>query len=113
MRLERREGAPAAAAGRLGEGTGAERGLTGAVRGEPAVAGEAPGAVDEYPDADPLALDVADRFDATVLGGDRLRAAKHAARICVRGTGGDRSVDGEFAKVAQGANSNEGRVKRH
>ena len=65
---------PLPAGGRARTSQRAARRVPGAVRVEPPVAREAPGAVDEHADADALALAVAERLDAAVLRRHRLVA---------------------------------------
>src|SRR5205085_7683592 len=73
-----------------------------AVGSEPTVAREAPGAVDENPDADAFALDVVDAVDRTVSSRDHLRAADDRPRVCIRGARIERGGDRFFAEVPHG-----------
>ena len=93
-RLERRERAAVPRARCSGKGGGAERGVSRALGAQSAVAGEAPGAVDEDADTDPLRLGVGERVDAAVPGADRLRAAHDRPRVGVRRPGPERCIDG-------------------
>src|SRR5436305_2041716 len=73
---------------------------------ETPVAGEAPSAVDEHADADPLALDVVDPVDATVPGRDGLRTPHDRARVSVGRTCRERRSDGFFAERSHAPNPN-------
>ena len=93
--------APAGAArARAREGDRALVRRRGAFLRETAVAGEAPGAVDEDADADALGLAVGDRLDLAVLRRDVLRPARDGARVRVAGPAGRRRVDRLSTKFA-------------
>src|SRR5439155_3398324 len=92
LRLEGRERGLVAAGRGTGEGGRAQRSLAGARLVEAALAGEAPGAVDEHPDADSLALGVAQVVDLPVLRDDVLAPKRDRARVRVRGAGAQRRV---------------------
>ena len=78
---------------RLGERGGPQCGFacTGFV--EPALAGEAPGAVDEDADADALALGVAQVVDLEVLRDHVLAPEPDRARVGIGGSGPQRCID--------------------
>ncbi len=69
------------------------RRVAGALRVQPARAGEAPGAVDEHADADPLGLDVGDVLDPAVLRRHLLTAHDDRARVRVLGPRREGGVD--------------------
>ena len=85
------------------EGRRPPRGAAGARSVEVAIAGEAPGPVDEHPHADPLALGVVDVIDRAVPGRDELSAPDDRARVGVRGARSERRGDSLFAKLTHGA----------
>ena len=74
----------------------------GSLRGEPAVAGEAPGAVHEDADADALRLPVGDGLDLAVFRGDMLDAPRHPACVGVCSAGAERNLDRLSAQLSQG-----------
>src|SRR2546427_79056 len=80
-------------AGAALEGHGALGGFPGAFFGEAAVAGEAPGPVDEHADPDAFCLAVGDGLDLAVLRRDMLHAPGDPARIRVTSARGERDVD--------------------
>src|SRR2546422_18402 len=100
MRLDGCERPATAAAGGFRESARPKRRLAGALRGQAAVAGEAPGAVDEHADADAFALRVGELLDATILRRDELAAPHHCARIGIFGTRADSRIDRSCAQVA-------------
>src|SRR2546430_15727120 len=100
MRLDGCERPATTAAGGFRESARSKRRLAGALRGQAAVAGEAPGAVDEHADADALALRVGELLDATILRRDELAAPHDCARVGVLGTRPDSRIDRSCAEVA-------------
>src|SRR5262249_41120230 len=82
-RLERGERARTVAARRGREGRGAQGSVTGAGRVEPAVAGEAPRAVDEHAHTHALRLRVGERDPPAVPRPDRLRTPDDRAAVGV------------------------------
>ena len=78
-----------------GERDSAKRCIAGALLRKAGVAGEAPGAVDEDANADPLRLGVGDGVDLTVLRRHQLRTAPDDAGVRVAGAGADGGVDCE------------------
>src|SRR3954453_12370973 len=102
LRREWREPA-GASAGCTGELTCATRSIAGVLVAQHAGAGEAPGSVDEHAHADAFRLHVADRLDVAVLRRDGLRPLEDTARVGVRSTGADRSVDRSPTEVPHGA----------
>src|SRR5207245_9077458 len=102
-----------ATAGRARKRARANCRVAGAGFVEATVAGKAPRAVDEHPDADALALDVADGLDAPVLRGDRLGAPEDAASIRVRSACAQCCVYGCSAQVAHALTVNGWPVRLH
>src|SRR5438132_12257482 len=100
MRLDGCERPATAAAGGFREGARPQRRLAGALRGQAAVAGEAPGAVDEHADTDAFALRVRELLDATVLRRHELAAPHDRACVGVLGTRPESHIDRSCAQVA-------------
>ena len=76
-----------------GELDGSQRGVAGGGLVEPSFAGEAPGAVDEDPDADAFALAVAQVVDLAVLGDHELAPERDRARVGVGGSSPQRRIN--------------------
>ena len=81
------------------EGAGPKRRLASAFAGEPAVAREAPRAVHEDADADPLALRVREPLDSSVLRRDELVALGDHACVGVLGPSPGRRIDRGCTKI--------------
>src|SRR2546430_15723359 len=78
---------------RARERAGAERGITRALRTQPPVAGEPPGAGDEHTDADPFALGVPQPLDPSVLRCHELVALDDDPRVRILRSRPDRRID--------------------
>src|SRR5438132_2699456 len=102
MRLDGCERPATAAAGGFRESARSKRRLAGTLRGQAAVTGEAPGAVDEHTDADALAFRVRELLDAPVLGRHELASPNDGARVGVFGTRSDRRIHRSCTHVAHG-----------
>ena len=87
---------------RAGEGDRPDGCVASSVLGEPRVAGEAPGSVDEHTHADALGLRVGDRVNLAVLGRHELCAALHDPGVRVAGPCGESGIDRVSGEVLQG-----------
>ena len=83
LRVDRRERGPVPAGRGAREGGCPERGVAGRRVVQPPDPGEPPGAVDEHPDADALALGVAQIVDLAVLRDHGLAPERDRARVRV------------------------------
>jgi hypothetical protein len=91
---------------RAGELGGAQGGVASRGLVEPARARESPGAVDEHPDADAVALGVAQVVDVPVLRDHVLAAQRDGPCVRVRRTGAKCRIDRRFGQLLHGANPN-------
>ena len=89
------------------EGAGSEGRVACAVGGKPAVTGEPPGAVEEHPHADALALRIGEAFDASALRRHELVSLHHDACVRVLGSRSSSRIHRRCTEVSHARDSNQ------